>query len=192
MPARALAAALALVLLLLTGGCRTSSNAALTREVRIAAAADLKFALDDLIVEFKRHHPAIEVKATYGASGSFFAQLKSRAPFDLFLSADMEYPRQLIEQDLALKETAFTYAVGHLVLWVPKSCPLDLARLGMGALRKPVIRKVAIANPQHAPYGRAAELRPATASIVSSSRHAWGDEAWLRARAGRDWLHAPM
>jgi molybdate transport system substrate-binding protein len=125
--------------------------------VRVAAAADLKFALDEAVGEFHRGHPDLRVKVTYGASGNFFAQLSNRAPFDLFLSADMDYPRRLIAEGLADKESEFVYAVGHLVLWVPKDSPLDLDKLGVRAMLDPAVKKLAIANPRLAPYGRAAE-----------------------------------
>jgi molybdate transport system substrate-binding protein len=126
-------------------------------EVRVAAAADLKFALDEVIEAFRERHPDVEVRVTYGASGNFFAQLSNKAPFDLFLSADAEYPRRLVEKGLAKKDDEFLYAVGHLVVWVPKDSPVDLERQGVKALLDDRVRKVAIANPKHAPYGRAAE-----------------------------------
>ena len=126
-------------------------------EVRVAAAADLKFALDEMVAAFERDHPDIHVSVTYGASGTFFAQLSNRAPFDVFFSADVEYPRKLIEQGLADKDSEFTYAVGHLVVWVREDSPLDVEKLGVKVLLDPAVRKIAIANPQHAPYGRAAE-----------------------------------
>jgi len=125
--------------------------------VSIAAASDLKFALDDIVLAFERQHPDISVGVTYGASGMFFAQLLSRAPFDLFLSADVEYPRKLVEQGQAEKTTEFLYAIGHLVVWVPQSSPLDVDALGIRTVIDPAVRRVAIANPRHAPYGRAAE-----------------------------------
>src|SRR5262245_38457685 len=124
--------------------------------VRVAAAADLKFALEDVAAAFRQARPDVTVKVTYGASGNFFAQLSNRAPFDLFLSADVEYPRKLIEQGLADRDSEFLYAVGHLVLWVPSSSALDLEKLGANALLDPSVRKIAVANPRHAPYGRAA------------------------------------
>jgi molybdate transport system substrate-binding protein len=127
------------------------------RVVRVAAAADLKFALEDARREFEHGHPDISVKVTYGASGNFFAQLSNRAPFDLFLSADMDYPRKLIDAGLADKASAFVYAVGHLVLWVPNESPVDLEKLGVRAVLDPAVKKLAIANSRHAPYGRAAE-----------------------------------
>lgn len=125
--------------------------------VTVAAAADLKYALDDLIIEFKQGHPNIDVRPTYGSSGNFYAQLTNQAPFDLFLSADIDYPRRLIEQGHALKESEFLYAVGHIVVWVTNESLLDVETLGVQALVEPGVRKIAIANPQHAPYGRAAE-----------------------------------
>jgi molybdate transport system substrate-binding protein len=156
-PSRFRAAVMLAVLGALLVGCGRPALPEGEREVRVAAAADLKFALDDLVADFQRRHPAIRVRVTYGSSGNFFAQLSSKAPFDLFLSADVEYPRRLIEQGLATREDEFLYAVGHLAVWVPADSTLDLERLGIGALLDPGVRKVAIANPRHAPYGRAAE-----------------------------------
>jgi molybdate transport system substrate-binding protein len=148
-------------LLAVAGGCspsqQTPAASARQRTVSVAAAADLKFALDDLATWFRAAHPDIGVRVTYGSSGNFFTQLSSHAPFDIFFSADIEYPRKLIDQGLGLKETEFRYAVGRIVVWVPKSSPLDIDKLGIEALAGPSVRKVAIANPKHAPYGRAAE-----------------------------------
>lgn len=134
-----------------------ASNAKPPRGLAVAAAADLKSAFDDIAAAFQGAHPDIEVRPTYGSSGNFFAQLQNRAPFDVFLSADVEYPRRLIEQGDAPKDGLFVYAVGHLVLWVPRQSGLALEQLGMAALLDPAVRKIAIANPRFAPYGRAAE-----------------------------------
>ena len=133
----------------------TSSDVA--SKVSVAAASDLKYALDELIVEFEKAHPNIDVEPTYGSSGNFFAQLSNKAPFDIFLAADIDYPRKLIEQGQAVKESEFMYAIGHLVVWVRNESPLDVTGLGVQALVDPGVRKIAIANPKHAPYGRAAE-----------------------------------
>lgn len=147
--------------LLVIFGCQgptaTSSTTPQPREIRVAAAANLKFAFDDIIVAFHQQHPDIQVKPTYGSSGNFFAQLSNKAPFDLFLSADTDYPQKLVEQGLASKEDLFKYAVGKLVVWVPKDSTLEFERLGLKALADPRAKKVAMANPRHAPYGRAAE-----------------------------------
>jgi molybdate transport system substrate-binding protein len=126
-------------------------------EVRVAAAADLQFALEDVVKAFGERRPDIDVKVTYGSSGNFYAQLSNRAPFDLYLSADVDYPRKLVAQGLADERSEFLYAVGHLVLWVPDSSPLPVEKAGAQALLDPSVKKVAIANPRHAPYGRAAE-----------------------------------
>jgi molybdate transport system substrate-binding protein len=137
-------------------GCQSAPQKAVAQEVGIAAAADLQFALEELIGEFKRRRPGIEVKTTYGASGSLFAQISNRAPFDLFLSADVEYPRKLVENGFATKDSMFTYAVGHLVLWLPNGLKLRQDKASMETLLDPAINKIAVANPKHAPYGKAA------------------------------------
>jgi len=138
------------------------------RLVRVAAASDLKFALDEISTAFRTKHPDITVQVSYGSSGNFFAQLSNRAPFDMFFSADVDYPRQLIAKGLAAKETEFLYAVGRLVVWVPRSSALDLTRLGIHALADSSIRKIAIANPKHAPYGRAAEAAMKTLGVYAA------------------------
>ena len=124
--------------------------------VRVAAAADLKFAMDEIVEAFRREHP-VDVQVTYGSSGNFYAQLSNRAPFDIFFSADMDYPRRLVREGKGLAESEFLYGVGRLVLWVPRTSAIELEKLGMQALLSPSVRKIAIANPRHAPYGRAAE-----------------------------------
>jgi molybdate transport system substrate-binding protein len=145
-------------LLTLAAGCAGNrTSAPMPREVRVAAAADLKFAFDEVTTAFRTQHPDIAVRVTYGSSGNFYTQLSNDAPFDLFLSADVDYPRKLIEQGKAVKESEFLYAIGHLVVWTPNGSPIDLNKLGIRAVAEPGIRQVAIANPRHAPYGRAAE-----------------------------------
>lgn len=125
-------------------------------EISVAAAADLKFALDELVAEFHTNQPSIQAKVTYGSSGSFYAQLQNKAPFDLYFSADIEYPRKLAEAGLALDTNVFLYAIGRIVVWTPKSSPVDVEKLGIQSLLAPSVKKIAVANPQHAPYGRAA------------------------------------
>lgn len=125
-------------------------------EITIAAAADLKFAMDELVTEFRANRSDIVVKATYGSSGNFFAQIQNRAPFDLYFSADVEYPRKLADAGDALDTNIFLYAFGRLVVWTPTNSPVDAQKLGIQSLLAPPVKKIAIANPQHAPYGRAA------------------------------------
>ncbi|MBK8595238.1 MAG: molybdate ABC transporter substrate-binding protein [Holophagales bacterium] len=129
---------------------------ALTREVRVAAAADLEFALDAVFAATAASTGGIRPAVTYGSSGSFYAQIENGAPYDLFLSADADYPRRLAAKGLADGEP-FLYAVGRIALWVPASSKVDIEGLGLRALLEPSILKIAIANPRHAPYGRAAE-----------------------------------
>lgn len=123
--------------------------------VRIAAASDLQFALDDVIRQFEARRPDVRVEPTYGSSGNFHAQLRQRAPFDLFLSADMDYPRDLVSRGVGTGRDLFVYGVGRLVVWVPNRSSLPLEREGLAALR--TAARIAIGNPRHAPYGRAAE-----------------------------------
>ena len=119
-----------------------------SRQVTVAAAADLKFALDDLVAAFRARHPEIAVTVSYGSSGNFFSQLSERAPFDLFFSADSEYPRKLAEQGNALDGSLFLYAVGRIVVWVPRSSALDVEKLGIAALTQPSVRRIACQSTQ--------------------------------------------
>jgi len=122
--------------------------------LRIAAASDLQYALTDLAAQYEKQTGA-KLAITYGSSGNFFAQIQNGAPFDLFLSADMDYPQKLIDSGLADSNFVQVYATGRLVLWLPPDSPLDPAA-GLKTLLDPRIQKIAIANPEHAPYGRAA------------------------------------
>lgn len=124
-------------------------------ELVIAAAADLSSALQELSDGFEKQ-TGIKVKLSFGASGALTQQIQNGAPFDLFFSADMDYPRQLITAGAADGSTLYQYAVGKLVLWVPADSPLDVEHKGMQILLDPSVKKISIANPQHAPYGRAA------------------------------------
>lgn len=133
--------------------------------VRVAAAADLKFALDEIAVRLAAERPGIRIDATYGSSGSMHAQLTQRAPYDVYLSADVEYPGDLVRRGIGSERDLFNYAVGRVVLWVPLRSPLAIEREGLGALR--AARRVAIANPRHAPYGRAAEAALRQAGVWS-------------------------
>jgi molybdate transport system substrate-binding protein len=134
----------------LLGGCKPAPST-----LTIAVASSMQFAMADLLKEFHTAHPDLTVKATYGSSGNFFAQIQNEAPFDIFLAADMEYPAKLAKAGLALDELS-PYAVGGLVLWVPKDSPLAVEKLGSSVLNDPAVKKIAIANPKLAPYGAAA------------------------------------
>lgn len=122
--------------------------------VAIAAASDLVFCLDALHAEYRRQSPDTRLQVSTGSSGNFFAQISQGAPFDVFLSADLRYPRELVAAGAAESGSLTLYAVGRLVLWTTRTGldPADLATL----VRDARVRRFAIANPAHAPYGRAA------------------------------------
>lgn len=124
-------------------------------EVAVAAASDLSFVFKELAARFQQR-TGHTVKLSLGSSGNFYSQLQNGAPFDLFFSADIGYPQKLVEQGLAEPGSLYQYATGRIVLWTRNDVPLDLQKLGMNALLEGKVRKIAIANPRHAPYGRAA------------------------------------
>ena len=124
-------------------------------ELLVAAAADLNPVLNEIAQHFQKNN-GIRVKVSFGASGALTQQIQNGAPFDVFFSADMDYPRQLIGQGQADAASLFQYSLGKLVLWVPASSSLDVEHKGMDILLDSSVKKIAIANPQHAPYGRAA------------------------------------
>lgn len=124
-------------------------------EVRVAAAADLKFAMADLAGQFEKQS-GTKVDVTYGSSGNFFAQLQNGAPFELFFSADIDYPKKLEAAGLSEPGTLYEYAVGRIVIWTPADAKVDVVKEGWKALLDDRVQKIAIANPKHAPYGGAA------------------------------------
>ncbi|MGC1397195.1 molybdate ABC transporter substrate-binding protein [Candidatus Binatus sp.] len=123
-------------------------------DLKIAAASDLTFAFKDVTAQFEKQ-TGNTIKLAYGSSGNFFAQIQNGAPFDLFFSADVEYPKKLAALGLIEPGSIYEYASGKLVVWVPNGSKLDLSH-GLETLLDPGIRKIAIANPLHAPYGAAA------------------------------------
>jgi molybdate transport system substrate-binding protein len=125
------------------------------REVRVAAAADLKFAMSELAGEFEKQ-TGTKVEVTYGSSGNFFSQLQNGAPFDVFFSADIDYPKKLEAAGLAEPGALYEYAVGRIVIWASADAKMDVAKQGWKALLDQSVHEIAIANPEHAPYGKAA------------------------------------
>ena len=121
----------------------------------IAAASDLVYCLEELNATFHKAHPTLTLKVSTDSSGNFFAQIQHGAPFDIFLSADLHYPNALIKAGLADSSSLTLYAIGYIVLWSRRP-DIDVTR-GLEILRDEKITKVAIANPAHAPYGRAAK-----------------------------------
>jgi molybdate transport system substrate-binding protein len=145
-----------LIVFLLMGCVRfVPCSQAAEREINVAAAADLSAALQEIAANFEKRS-GVAVKLSFGASGALTQQIQNGAPFDIFFSADMDYPRQLISAGQADGPTLYRYAVGKLVLWAPKDSSLDVEHKGIEVLSDSSVQKIAVANPQHAPYGRAA------------------------------------
>ena len=140
---------IALCMLLIPG-----VNVAVAEVITIAAAADLNFVFRELAAEYEKS-TGDRVRLSLGSSGNFYAQIQNGAPFDLYFSADIAYPRKLEEAGLTVPGSLYPYAIGRIVLWAGKDSRLDLSK-GLEILREPTIKKIAIANPKHAPYGRAA------------------------------------
>ena len=124
-------------------------------KLTIAAASDLKFCLDEIVTAFKRSHMGADIDVIYGSSGNFKTQIEQGAPFDLYFSADIGYPKKLEEAGLIVPGSVYRYAIGRIVLWTNHASRRDVSK-GMDVLRDPAVKKIAIANPKHAPYGRAA------------------------------------
>lgn len=121
--------------------------------LRLAAAADLEPVIPPILEQF-RQSTGIRVETTYQASAMLTTQIMNGAPFDIFLSADLGYPKRLIDAGLADGPSPVTYAKGTLVLWTRKDSSLSPPSLSL--LRNPALKRLAIANPERAPYGRAA------------------------------------
>ena len=124
-------------------------------ELNVAAASDLKFAMTELASAYEKQS-SIKLNLVFGSSGNFFAQIHNGAPYDLFFSADELSPRKLNEAGISFYGTFREYAIGRIVLWAPADAKVDPSELGWRSLLDPTVQKIAIANPDHAPYGRAA------------------------------------
>jgi molybdate transport system substrate-binding protein len=124
----------------------------------VAAASDLKFALEEIAAQFQTDTQQ-QIKITFGSSGNFYRQIAQGAPFELYLSADEDYVLKLAAAGHTVDQ-GLLYATGRIVLFAPHGSPLSVDEQGAGlktALADDVIQRFAIANPEHAPYGRAAK-----------------------------------
>lgn len=137
--------------------------------VTVAAAADLRYAFDELVAVLESTISGLTIRVTYGSSGQFLQQIEAGAPFDVYLSADLAFPQQLVASGHADTGDLFSYAIGRLVLWVPKGSRLDPTE-GLTVLSDPDVRRISIANPEHAPYGRAAVQALSTAGVLESAQ----------------------
>ncbi len=160
-------AALLLPLLLASAPARAEAP---RRTLTVAAAANLKLAAEALKAGFEAAQPGVEVALTLGASGALFAQVQNGAPFDLFLSADRDYPARVVAAGLARASDERVYAIGTLVAWLPPGSTVPLATRGLAALADPAVRRIAIANPAVAPFGRAAEQALRAAGVHDAVR----------------------
>jgi molybdate transport system substrate-binding protein len=124
------------------------------QEITVAAAADLQFAMQEVAARFQKE-TGKTVKVIYGSSGNFFQQIQNGAPFDMFFSANLDYPKKLEAAGLIEPGSFYPYAKGKIVIWVGNDSKLDL-NSGMKVLLDPSVKKIAVANPEHAPYGQAA------------------------------------
>lgn len=125
-------------------------------ELVIAAASDLNLAMPEIVKGFKDMRPGVEVKVIFGSSGNLASQIINGAPFDIFLSASPNYIEQMDSAGAVIPGSKSFFAIGRIVLWVPKASRIDIDVSGIKGLLDPSVKKIAIANPQHAPYGRAA------------------------------------
>jgi molybdate transport system substrate-binding protein len=133
----------------------------------IAAAANLKAAMDVLKPAFEASHPGASLQVSLGASGSFTAQIQQGAPFDVFLAADAEFPDKLAAAGF-VSGASFPYATGRLVLWIRKDVGLDPAKEGLKVLLSPTVKRVSIGNPAVAPFGRSAEVTLKAAGLYEA------------------------
>ena len=124
------------------------------QSITIAAAADLQFAMPEIVAGFQKQ-TGKQVKVIYGSSGNFFQQIRNGAPFDLFFSASLDYPKLLESSGLIVPGSYYQYARGKIVLWVANDSKINVSP-GLKSLLDPAVKKIAVANPQHAPYGQAA------------------------------------
>ncbi len=138
---------------------------AAAQPLAIAAASDLQPVLPGLVAQFESELRQ-PVRVTFGSSGNFFSQLRNGAPFDVLLSADIEYPTRLIADGKADGASLYTYAVGQLVIWSRSNAAVEVER-GLAIVTDPAVTRVAIANPAHAPYGRAAMAAIAAAGLTA-------------------------
>ncbi|MBU1564557.1 MAG: molybdate ABC transporter substrate-binding protein [Proteobacteria bacterium] len=140
-------------ILFMTSVILLCSTFAYAEKVTVAAAADLKFAMTEIVAAFKIVNPIDEIEVIYGSSGKFHTQIQQGAPYDLYFSADIAFPQDLAKKGFA-DAGVRPHAFGRIVLW---SNSLDAAKMTLADLTDKKIKRIAIANPKHAPYGRRAE-----------------------------------
>jgi molybdate transport system substrate-binding protein len=143
------------LLAIVAASCLAQATFAQKKTVRVAAAADLQSAMPEIAQAFEKQ-AGTSVEVLYGSSGNFYAQIQNGAPLDIFFSADSEFPQKLEESGLAEPHSAVIYALGKIVLWTAADASCNPEHTGWKCLLDPAVKRIAIANPAHAPYGRAA------------------------------------
>jgi len=143
------------LLAIVAASCLAQVNFAQKKTVRVAAAADLQSAMPEIAQAFEKQ-AGTSVEVLYGSSGNFYAQIQNGAPLDIFFSADSEFPQKLEESGFAEPHSAVIYAIGKIVLWIAADASCNPEQAGWKCLLDPAVKRIAIANPAHAPYGRAA------------------------------------
>lgn len=146
----------------------SQTTVAQSATITVAAASDLQGVLPEIAARFERES-GVKSRLTFGSSGTFFAQIQNGAPFDLLLSADIDYPRRLEQAGLTAPGTLYQYAIGQIVLWTATRNQA-LVVGGLPGLTSANVRRIAIANPEHAPYGRAAVAALKSAGIYEQVR----------------------
>ena len=146
----------------------TATSIAPAASLQIAAASDLAVCMQELNATFSAAHEGAEIKSSLGSSGVFFAQIKNGAPFDVFLSADLNYPRTLAAAGKADLASLVVYAHGKLVLF--SADPTLPVSQGFKSFDDARIHRIAIANPEVAPYGRAARAAMQHAGVWNAAQ----------------------
>ena len=129
--------------------------------ITVAAAADLHNVMYKIVAAYQKDHPDSRIDVVFSSSGNLLTLIEEGAPFELFFSADSSYPKQLVDHGKAGGQPV-PYANGHLVLW---SASIDMSDVQVADLAQPRFEHIAIANPQHAPYGKRAEQALRAAGI---------------------------
>ncbi len=147
---------------LLFSSCRNDSPQTVTKKLTVSAAADLTPAFTE-IGQLYEQQTGVKVNFNFGSTGQLTQQIEQGAPVDLFAAANVAYIEELEKKDLILSDTKQPYATGRIVIWTRKDSPLRLERIEDLTLDN--VKRIAIANPEHAPYGVAAREAMQTSGV---------------------------
>lgn len=153
------------LLTLVLSATASPASEAQCQRIRVAAASDLQVVMPRLVANFEKGTSRTGIDVSYGSSGNFVAQIQNGAPFDLFFSADVDYAKKLEQAGRAVPGSLYAYATGRIVLWAARGKAIDFGQEPWEALKSTAVHRIAIANPEHAPYGRAAVAALKSAGI---------------------------